>query len=234
MLTELKREAYEANIALPRHGLINLTFGNASALDRMRGIFAIKPSGVDYAKLKPADMVLVDLEGNKVEGRLNPSSDTPTHRGLFLAFDHIGGVVHTHSSHATAFAQAGMAIPIFGTTHADYFNGDIPVTRKLTKEEITSAYEWETGNVIAESFGRGKLDPRDFPGVLVNRHAPFAWGPTAAKAVEVAVAIECIAHMAQMSLALSPTHKTIEPELLAKHFKRKHGPDAYYGQPGNC
>jgi L-ribulose-5-phosphate 4-epimerase len=230
MLTELKREAYEANVALPRHGLINLTFGNSSALDRARGIFAIKPSGVAYADLRPADMVLVDLEGTKVEGNLNPSSDTPTHRRLFLAFPTIGGVVHTHSSHATAFAQAGRSIPIFGTTHADYFNGDIPVTRKLTKAEIAAAYEWETGNVIVERFAKGKLDPEDFPGVLVNRHAPFTWGPTVAKAVEVAVAVECIAHMAQMSLSLASKLKTIEPELLAKHFKRKHGPGAYYGQ----
>lgn len=230
MLTELKREAYEANVALPRHGLINLTFGNASALDRSRGIFAIKPSGVDYADLRPADMVLVDLEGRKVEGRLNPSSDTQTHRRLFLAFKDVAGVVHTHSSHATAFAQAGRAIPIFGTTHADYFNGDIPVTRKMTPTEIASAYEWNTGEVIVERFAKGKMDPLDFPGVLVNRHAPFTWGPTVAKAVEVAVAVECIAHMALMSLSLEPALRTIEPALLAKHFKRKHGPGAYYGQ----
>lgn len=229
MLTELKREAYEANLALPKHGLINLTFGNASAIDRAKGIFAIKPSGVDYAVLKPADMVLVDLEGKQVEGKLRPSSDTPTHRRLFQAFAGIGGVVHTHSSHATAFAQAGREIPIFGTTHADYFNGNIPVTRKMTKKEISGgAYEWETGNVIVELFaGR---DPLDFPGVLVNRHAPFTWGHTVAKAVEVAVAVECIAHMAWMSLSLAPKLKTIEPALLAKHFKRKHGPGAYYGQ----
>jgi len=233
MLTELKREAYEANVALPRHGLINLTFGNASAIDRAKGIFAIKPSGVAYADLRPADMVLIDLEGRKVEGRLNPSSDTPTHRRLFLAFKEIGGVVHTHSSHATAFAQAGRAIPIFGTTHADYFNGAIPVTRKMKPGEIGGgAYEWETGNVIIERFLLDRLDPLDFPGVLVNRHAPFTWGPTAAKAVEVAVAVECIAQMALMSLALAPKLKPVEPELLAKHFKRKHGPGAYYGQTG--
>ena len=233
MLTELKREAYEANVALPRHGLINLTFGNASAIDRAKGIFAIKPSGVAYADLRPADMVLIDLEGNKVEGKLNPSSDTPTHRRLFLAFKDIGGVVHTHSSHATSFAQAGREIPIFGTTHADYFNGNIPVTRKMTAKEIGGgAYEWETGNVIVERF-KG-VDPLDFPGVLVNRHAPFTWGKTVAKAVEVAVAVECIAHMALMSLALEPKLRTIEPALLQKHFKRKHGPGAYYGQPGSC
>jgi L-ribulose-5-phosphate 4-epimerase len=232
MLTELKREAYEANVALPRHGLINLTFGNASALDRAKGIFAIKPSGVAYESLQPADMVLVDLDGKKVEGKLNPSSDTPTHRRLFLAFTVISGIVHTHSSHATGFAQAGRAIPILGTTHADYFNGDIPVTRRLTKAEIAGgAYEWETGNVIVERFARGKLDPLDFPAVLVNRHAPFTWGPTVAKAVEVAVAVECIAQMALMSLALEPKLKPIEPALLAKHFRRKHGPGATYGQP---
>ena len=230
MLLELKREAYEANVALPRHGLINLTFGNASAIDRARGIFAIKPSGVDYADLRPNDIVLVDLEGKKVEGKLNPSSDTPTHRRLFLAFEKVGGIVHTHSTHATAFAQAGREIPIFGTTHADYFAGSIPVTRKMTAREIAAAYEWETGNVILERFQKGRLDPLDFPGVLVNRHAPFTWGNSVAKAVEVAVAVECIAHMALLSLQLEPKLRAIEPELLNKHFKRKHGPGAYYGQ----
>jgi L-ribulose-5-phosphate 4-epimerase len=232
MLEELKREAYEANIALPKHGLINLTFGNASAIDRAKGIFAIKPSGVDYSVLKPEDMVLVDLEGKKVEGKLNPSSDTPTHRRLFVAWAQVGGVVHTHSSHATAFAQAGRSIPIFGTTHADYFYGDVPVTRKMTAHEITTAYEWETGNVIVDRLAG--IDPLDCPGVLVNRHAPFTWGPTVAKAVEVAVAVECIAHMALMSLQLEPKLPTIEHELLNKHFKRKHGPGAYYGQKPSC
>ena len=159
----------------------------------------------------------MDLDGRKVEGRLNPSSDTPTHRRLFLAFPDIGGVVHTHSSHATAFAQAGRPIPIFGTTHADYFNGDVPITRKMTREEIASAYEWETGNVIVERM-QG-LDPADFPGVLVNRHAPFAWGPNVGKAVEIAVAIECIAHMALMSLQLAPGLEAIEPELLDQAFQ---------------
>ncbi|MGD1036061.1 MAG: L-ribulose-5-phosphate 4-epimerase AraD [Roseiarcus sp.] len=228
MFKELKREAYEANVALPRHGLINLTFGNASAIDRSKGIFAIKPSGVDYAALEPNDIVLVDLDGNKVEGGLNPSSDAPTHRRLFLAFPGIGGVVHTHSSCATAFAQAGRPIPIFGTTHADYFNGDVPVTRKMTAEEIASAYEWETGNVIVQRFS--ELDPKSCPGVLVNRHAPFTWGATVGQAVEAAVAVECIAHIALMSLQLAPDLGAIESELLDKHFKRKHGPAAYYGQ----
>jgi L-ribulose-5-phosphate 4-epimerase len=233
MLTELKREAYEANLALPKHGLINLTFGNASAIDRKRGIFAIKPSGVDYASLKPAHMVLVDLEGKKVEGRLNPSSDTPTHRRLFIAFEKIGGVVHTHSSHATAFAQAGRPIPCFGTTHADYFLGEVPVTRKLTSDEISRAYEWETGNVIVARLAEHRfsaIDPLDCPGVLVNRHAPFTWGETVAKAVEVAVALECCAHMALMTLQLAPNLSAIESELLNKHFNRKHGASAYYGQ----
>ena len=235
MLESLKAEAYEANVALPRHGLINLTFGNASAIDRARGVFAIKPSGVDYAALKPDDMVLVDLDGKIVEGKFRPSSDTPTHRRLFLAFPEIGGVVHTHSSHATAFAQAGREVPIFGTTHADYFYGNIPVTRKMTEAEIAGgAYEWETGNVIVELFTQRGFDPQDFPAVLVNRHAPFTWGKTVAKAIEVAVAVECIADMALMSLALEPSLPTIEPALLNKHFKRKHGPGAYYGQAGHC
>ena len=229
MVRELKREAYEANLALPREGLINLTFGNASAVDRAKGVFAIKPSGVDYAALTPEQMVVVDLEGRIVDGNLRPSSDTPTHRRLFLAFPEIGGVVHTHSTHATAFAQAGQSIPIFGTTHADYFNGPVPVTRKMTAQEIAGAYEWETGEVIVERFHG--LDPADFPAVLVNRHAPFAWGPTVAKAVEVSVALECVAQMALLSLQLAPRLEAIEPELLGKHFKRKHGAGAYYGQP---
>ncbi|MFA6959247.1 MAG: L-ribulose-5-phosphate 4-epimerase AraD [Opitutaceae bacterium] len=233
MLESLKAEAYEANLALPKHGLINLTFGNASAIDRAAGIFAIKPSGVAYADLMPADMVLIDLDGKQVEGSLRPSSDTPTHRRLFLAFPEIGGVVHTHSSHATAFAQAGHEIPIFGTTHADYFYGNVPVTRKMTPAEISGGtYEWETGNVIVELFTQRSFDPDDYPAVLVNRHAPFTWGKTVAKAVEVAVATECIAQMAFESLQLNPTLSPIEPDLLAKHFKRKHGPGAYYGQPG--
>jgi len=228
MVRELKREAYEANLALPHHGLINLTFGNASAIDRGKGIFAIKPSGVDYAALTPEQMVVVDLEGRIVDGTLRPSSDTPTHRRLFIAFPDIGGVVHTHSTHATAFAQAGQSIPIFGTTHADYFNGPVPVTRKMTSEEIGGAYEWQTGEVIVERFTA--LDPADFPAVLVNRHAPFTWGPNVAKAVEVSVALECVAQMALMSLQLAPSLQPIEPELLQKHFKRKHGSGAYYGQ----
>lgn len=229
MLEDLKREAYEANLALPRHGLINLTFGNASALDRARGIFAIKPSGVPYAELRPEDLVLVDLDGQVVEGRLRPSSDTPTHRRLLRAFPHCGGVVHTHSTSATAFAQAGREIPIFGTTHADYFNGPVPVTRRMAPGEIEGDhYEWESGSVIVERFR--DLSPEDFPGVLLNRHAPFAWGPTAAAAVEVAVAMECIADLALKTLQLDPQLPAIEPALQARHFRRKHGPQASYGQ----
>ena len=234
MLKELKREAYEANVELPRHGLINLTFGNASAIDRAKGVFAIKPSGVDYAALTADDMVLVDLEGKRVEGKLNPSSDTPTHRRLFIAFSAIGGVVHTHSSHATAFAQAGRPIPNFGTTHADYFKDEVPVTRKMTAAEIASAYEWETGTVIVERL-QG-IDPADCPAVIgrgddvggcVAEAEAFA---KSAKAVETAVALECVAHMALMSLQLAPDLKPIETALRDKHFKRKHGPNAYYGQ----
>ena len=230
MLTELKREAFEANVALPKLGLINLTFGNASAIDRGKGIFAIKPSGLAYSALKPSDMVLIDLKGKKVEGRLNPSSDTPTHRRLYLAFKKIGGIVHTHSTYATAFAQAGQPIPAYGTTHADYFSGEIPVTRKLTAWEIGGAYEWETGNVIAERFHANDLDPLDYPGALVNRHAPFAWGSTLNRAVEAAVAIEYIAQLALLSTRLDPKLAEIEPELLLRHFKRKHGATATYGQ----
>jgi L-ribulose-5-phosphate 4-epimerase len=230
MLTELRREAYEANIALPRLGLINLTFGNASAVDRRQGIFAIKPSGVPYEDLSPDSMVLVDMEGKTVEGKLRPSSDAPTHRCLFLSFEAIGGVVHTHSSHATAFAQAGRAIPNLGTTHADYFNGEVPVTRRMTEAEIAGAYEWETGRVIVETLSGRSVE--ELPGVLVYRHAPFSWGASAAKAVENSVAIECVAHMALMTLSLAPDISPIEPELLRRHFFRKHGAGAYYGQRG--
>jgi L-ribulose-5-phosphate 4-epimerase len=230
MLRELKREAYEANMALPRHGLITLTFGNASAIDRARGIFAVKPSGVDYDALAPNAMVLVDLDGRKVEGKLNPSSDTPTHRRLYRGFTKIGGIVHTHSLHATAFAQAGRPIPIFGTTHADYFDGEVPVTRKLTDSEISTAYEWETGSVIVERLLLDELNPLSCPGVLVNRHAPFTWGRTVAAAVEAAVAVEFIAQLALLSLQLTPRLRPLESALQEKHFKRKHGASAYYGQ----
>jgi L-ribulose-5-phosphate 4-epimerase len=228
MLIELKREAYEANLRLPEHGLVQLNFGNASAIDRSRGIFAIKPSGVDYRTLRPADMVLVDLAGHQVEGKLRPSSDTPTHRILYEGFAGIGGLVHTHSRYATAFAQAGRPIPALGTTHADFFCGDVPVTRGLKRAEIAGEYEIETGRVICATFA--KRNPGEIPGVLVYRHAPFAWGPTAAKAVENAVALELCARLAYLTLQLRPAARTIEKELLHRHFHRKHGPKAYYGQ----
>ncbi len=230
MLTELKREAYEANLALSRHGLVSLTFGNASALDRRKGIFAIKPSGVAYSALTPSDMVLVDLAGKKVEGDLRPSTDAPTHRRLYLGFKKVAGIAHTYAKHATAFAQAGMPIPIFGTMHADYFYSDVPVTRKLTSLEIEGAYEWETGSVIVERFLADNLDPFDYPGVLVNRHGPFSWGPSVAKAVEAAVALETIAELALNTLELTPRLRPLEPEMIDKHFGRRHGSTAYYGQ----
>lgn len=228
MLTELKREAYEANMELPRHGLVHLNFGNASAVDRRRGIIAIKPSGVFYDRLRPADMVLVDLEGKRVEGRLRPSSDTPTHLELYRGFAHAGGVVHTHSIHATAFAQAGRPVPLLGTTHADFFCGEIPVTRALRRPEIRGRYEVETGRVICERFAR--LNAEEVPGVLVSQHGPFAWGPTAAQAVENAVALELCARLAHLTLGLKPVSPRLLPALLDRHFRRKHGPDAYYGQ----
>jgi L-ribulose-5-phosphate 4-epimerase len=228
MLKELKREAYEANLALPAHGLVHLNFGNASAVDRKRGIAAIKPSGVDYAALRAADMVLVDLDGHRVEGRLRPSSDTATHLELYRSFAKAGGVVHTHSVHATAFAQAGLPIPVLGTTHSDFFRGPVPVTRELTRRELGAGYEADTGRVIAEAF-RGR-DPEEIPGVLVRRHGPFAWGPTAAEAVENAVALELCARLAALTLKLSPRGVRFPKALLDRHFCRKHGSDAYYGQ----
>jgi L-ribulose-5-phosphate 4-epimerase len=228
MLKELKREAYEANLLLPRHGLINLNFGNASALDRARGIFAIKPSGIAYETLKPADMVLVDLKGRRVEGRLRPSSDTPTHAELYRGFPRIGGVVHTHSFYATAFAQAGREIPVLGTTHSDFFVGAVPVTRPLTRAAIAGAYEAETGKAILRRFA--KMNPGDIPGVLVLHHGPFTWGETAVEAVEYAVAVELCAKLAYHTLALGPVGARIISGLVDRHFRRKHGQSAYYGQ----
>jgi L-ribulose-5-phosphate 4-epimerase len=227
-LLSLREECCEANVRLPKTGLVDLTFGNVSVIDRPSGIFAIKPSGVDYDKLTPADMVLVDMEGSIVEGSLKPSSDTPTHRRLFLAFSGIGSVVHTHSRNAVSFAQAGRAIPCFGTTHADYFYGEIPVTRPMLPEEILQAYEWETGGVIVERFAN--VDPDQMPAVLVHGHGPFAWGPNGAKAVENALALEIVAEMALKVLQLNPSATPLSSFLLDKHFFRKHGPAAYYGQ----
>jgi L-ribulose-5-phosphate 4-epimerase len=225
---DLKVECYEANLLLPEYKLIDLTFGNVSVADRAQGVFAIKPSGVDYSTLKVDDIVIVDFEGQCIEGCLRPSSDTPTHRRLFLAFDGIRSVVHTHSRNAVAFAQAGRPIPCLGTTHADYFYGDVPVTRMMSPEEITTNYEWETGNVIVERFDN--LDPSQVCAVLVHSHGPFVWGPNGKKAVENALALEIVAEMARKAIALNPDVQSIPRALLDKHFLRKHGETAYYGQ----
>jgi L-ribulose-5-phosphate 4-epimerase len=225
----IREECCEANRALPRTGLVDLTFGNVSVLDPDAGVFAIKPSGVPYDELLPEHMVIVDLEGRTVEGDLRFSSDTPTHRKLFLAFPGVRSVVHTHSRHAVSFAQAGREIPCLGTTHADYFYGAVPVTRAMTPEEIGTDYEWNTGVVIAERFAG--LNPLDIPAVLVRSHGPFAWGPSGAKAVETAQALEIVAQMARDAIALNPTVEPIPQALLDKHFLRKHGAGAYYGQP---
>ena len=228
MLEELKQKVYEANMELPRRGLITYTWGNVSGIDREKGLFVIKPSGVDYDVLKPSDMVVMDLEGNKVEGEMNPSSDTATHVELYNAFKEIGGIVHTHSPHATAWAQAGRALPCYGTTHADYFYGEIPCTRKMTPEEIHGAYEHETGNVIIETFAN--LDASAVPACLVYSHGPFAWGKDPMEAVHNAVVLEEVAFMAWHSLSLSPSLPPMQQELLDKHYLRKHGVNAYYGQ----
>jgi L-ribulose-5-phosphate 4-epimerase len=226
---ELKAECYEANLLLPKYGLIDLTFGNVSVADQDRGVFAIKPSGVDYTQLSAADITIVDFEGKMVEGALRPSSDTPTHRRLLRAFPSVRSIVHTHSRNAVAFAQAGLAIPCVGTTHADYFQGEVPVTRPMTEQEIKSDYEWETGNVIVERFQH--LDPEEVCAVLVHGHGPFSWGPSSAKAIETALALEIIAEMAYKTLQLNPAAAPISHSLLRKHFSRKHGKNAYYGQP---
>lgn len=225
---DIREECCEANKLLPRYNLVDITFGNVSCLDRGKGVFAIKPSGIDYPALTPEDMVIVDLKGKKVEGRYNPSSDTETHRRLFEAFPAIRAVVHSHSRNAVAFAQAGRSIPCFGTTHADYFYGEVPVTRAMTEQEVTGSYEWETGNVIVERFK--DLNPEEVPGVLVQGHGPFAWGAAGAKAVENALALEIVAEMALKTFALQPAQASIPQYLLDKHFQRKHGPGAYYGQ----
>jgi len=226
----IQEECCEANRALPATGLVDLTFGNVSVADRGLGVFAIKPSGVEYAKLRAEDMVVIDFEGTVVSGSLRPSSDTATHRRLLLAFADIRAVVHTHSRNAVAFAQAGMDIPCFGTTHCDYFNGAVPVTRALTAEEVADDYEWATGNVIVERFAG--LRPLEVPAVLVRNHGPFAWAASGAKAVETALALEIVADLALKTLALNPQAAAAPAYLLDKHFCRKHGPAATYGQPG--
>ena len=224
----IREECLAANLALPRTGLVDLTFGNVSVADPERRVFTIKPSGVDYDKLTVDDMVVLDYEGNIIEGTLRPSSDTPTHRHLYLHFPGIRSVVHTHSRAAVAFAQAGRDLPCLGTTHCDYFNGAVPVTRGMTPEEVAGDYEWETGKVIVERFAG--LVPLDIPAVLVRNHGPFAWGPSAAKAVETAQALEIVADMAIRTLTIDPTAIPAPAHLLNKHFSRKHGPKAYYGQ----
>ena len=225
----LKDECLAANLALPGTGLVDLTFGNVSVADPDRRVFAIKPSGVDYNKLTAPDMVVLDYEGNRVEGSLRPSSDTPTHRYLYLHFEGIRSVVHTHSRAAVAFAQAGIDLPCLGTTHCDYFNGAVPVTRPMTPAEVGGDYEWETGRVIVERFAG--IHPLDIPAVLVRNHGPFTWGPSAAKAVETARALEIVADMAIRTLSINPAAEPAPAHLLARHFTRKHGPSAYYGQP---
>ena len=235
MLEELKEKVCKANLELVRHGLVLFTWGNASAIDRPSGLVVIKPSGVSYDDMKPSDMVVVDLEGKVVEGNLRPSSDTPTHVVLYKAFPGIGGVVHTHSTYATAWAQAGRNIPNIGTTHADYFHDDIPCTRDMRKAEVFGEYEKETGNVIVERFRN--IDPNDTPGVLVRNHGPFTWGTDVLNAVHNAVVLEEVAKMAFISSTLQlPTLDVIEhvpsmkKHLIEKHYSRKHGPGAYYGQ----
>ncbi|WP_206109786.1 L-ribulose-5-phosphate 4-epimerase [Parafannyhessea umbonata] len=234
MLKELREKVYEANMDLPKHGLVVFTWGNASEIDREKGLFVIKPSGVAYEDLSPEYMVVCDMDGNVVEGDLNPSSDTATHACLYRSWENVGGIVHTHSTVATAWAQAGRSIPCYGTTQADYFYGEVPCMRGLTKEEIEEAYELNTGNVIVEGF-KGK-DPMAQPGCLVRNHGPFTWGKDAAAAVYHAVVVEEVAKMSRDAelLCVAAGRAISEAEapqyLLDKHYMRKHGPNAYYGQ----
>jgi L-ribulose-5-phosphate 4-epimerase len=230
MLERLKKEVLEANLQLPEHGLVTFTWGNVSGIDREQGLVVIKPSGVPYEELEITDLVVMDLEGRVVEGALRPSSDTPTHLALYRAFPQIGGIVHTHSPGATSWAQAGRPIPALGTTHADYFYGEIPCTRTLTQVEIERGYELETGNVIIETFDKEELDPVAMPGILLSGHAPFCWGKNANQAVHNAVVLEEIAKMALQTFQLNPQIKPIDQFLLDKHYLRKHGANAYYGQ----
>ena len=228
LLKSLREQVLEANLELVRRGLVLYTFGNASGIDREQGLVAIKPSGVPYDAMKPEDLVITNLEGKIVDGSLRPSSDLPTHLILYKAFVSIGGVAHTHSRHATAWAQAAREIPCFGTTHADYFHCSIPVTKPLTPAQIRTGYEANTGHAIVRRFA--KLDPLHAPAVLVAGHAPFCWGATPAEAAHVAVIVEEIAFMASETLAANPKARPISKHLHDKHFLRKHGPSAYYGQ----
>ena len=227
MLEKLKDEVFRANLDLVKHGLVIFTWGNVSGIDRESGLVVIKPSGVSYETMTAADMVVVDLDGNVVDGDLRPSSDTPTHLALYRAFPEIGGVVHTHSTYATAWAQAGIDLPNIGTTHADYFHNAVPCTPDMTREEVEGDYELETGNVIVRRF-QG-LNPVHTPGVLVKNHGPFTWGKDAQEAVHNAVVLEQVAKMASIAFTINP-RLTMNPLLIEKHFSRKHGPNAYYGQ----
>ena len=229
MLEELKKKVYKANLDLVKHNLVIFTWGNVSAIDREKGLVVIKPSGVSYDFMKPSDMVVVDLQtGNVVEGDLNPSSDTPTHLVLYREFPEIGGIVHTHSTYATAWAQAGKDIPNIGTTHADYFHDEIPCTEDMTANQMAE-YEKETGTVIVDRIRKGNINPVHTPGVLVKNHGPFSWGKDADNAVYNAVVMEQVAKMAFVSFCVNPD-TTMNPLLVEKHFSRKHGPNAYYGQ----
>ena len=230
MLEELKQKVYEANMLLPKYKLITFTWGNVSGIDRESGLFVIKPSGVEYDELKPEDMVVVDLEGNVVEGKYRPSSDTATHLELYKAFPELGGVVHTHSSYATSWAQAGRSIPCYGTTHADYIYGDVPCVRCLTKDEIEDAYETNTGRLIVSVFKEKNRDVVAVPGVLCKNHGVFTWGKDAHDAVHNAVVVEEVAKMAFRTELINPDVKPAPSELMDKHYYRKHGANAYYGQ----
>lgn len=228
MLTELKKEIYLANMELPKYGLVTFTWGNVSGIDREKGLFVIKPSGVPYDELEPEDMVVMDLEGNKVEGKYNPSSDTPTHVELYRAFPEIGGIVHTHSSWATSWAQSGRSIPCYGTTHADYFYGEVPCLRCLNKDEIDDAYEKNTGLLIADYFK--EKDYKAMPAVLCKNHGPFTWGKDGHEAVHNAVVLEEVAKMAARCERINSQVMPAPQELQDKHYYRKHGEGAYYGQ----
>ena len=231
MVEGLKQQVLEANLLLPEHGLVTFTWGNVSGVDREQGVMVIKPSGVEYAAMTPEDMVVVDLKtGDRVEGKWKPSSDTDTHLALYRAFPELGGIVHTHSRWATSFAQAGRGIPAMGTTQGDYFYGEIPCTREMTPAEIAGRYELETGRVIIETFRQRKIDPTQIPAVLVHSHGPFAWGADPKNAVHNAVVLEEVAFMDFHALSLNPQKGPMQQELLEKHFLRKHGPGAYYGQ----